>query len=309
MKILITGAKGQLGRCLTARLRGEHQIFAADRAMLDLCHPGSIEKIVRKISPDMIINPAAYTAVDKAESEPELAATINSHAVAALARTAKASDIPLIHYSTDYVYDGNKKDADGNLVPYTESDPVAPLNVYGQTKAEGEQAIRNSGCHHLIFRTSWVYSPYGKNFLLTILKLSAEREQLNIVHDQFGAPTSAIMIADLTAQIVTQLSSVAINGRSIDWWRHHQGTYHLVNAGTTNWCDFARAIILGAQKTGLLKALAPEINGVPAISYPMIARRPENSMLDLSKFKQVFGMSVPEWHESLKECLHQLRQN
>lgn len=305
MKILITGVSGQLGRCLVERLGNEHQIIAADRTVLDLSKPETVVATVREIAPDLILNPAAYTAVDKAESEPELAAAVNTYAVAALAEAAKTLRIPLIHYSTDYVYAGNKKDADGKLAPYTESDPVAPLNVYGQTKADGEKAIRDSDCRHLIFRTSWVYSPYGKNFLLTMLKLAAEREQLNIVNDQFGAPTSAITIADITAQIITQINSAKEASSAENWWTAHQGTYHLVNAGVTNWCDFTRAIVQEARLAGLLTT-GPEINGIPAISYPTPAKRPENSMLDLSKLKRVFGVSVPEWQDSLNECLRRL---
>ena len=305
MKILITGVSGQLGRCLVERLGNEHQIIAADRTVLDLSKPETVVATVREIAPDLIINPAAYTAVDKAESEPELAAAVNTYAVAALAEAAKTLRIPLIHYSTDYVYAGNKKDADGKLAPYTESDPVAPLNVYGQTKAGGEQAIRESGCRHLIFRTSWVYSPYGKNFLLTMLKLAAEREQLNIVNDQFGAPTSAITIADITAQIIAQINSAKEASSAENWWTAHQGTYHLVNAGVTNWCDFTRAIVQEARLAGLLTT-GPEIKGIPAISYPTPAKRPENSMLDLSKLNRVFGVSVPEWQDSLNECLRRL---
>ena len=307
MKILITGISGQLGRCLVERLGNEHQIIAADRTMLDLSKPDTIVTTVRQIAPDLIINPAAYTAVDKAESEPELAATVNTHAVASLAEVAKTLNIPLIHYSTDYVYAGNKKDTNGKLAAYTESDPVAPLNIYGQTKADGEQAIRDTGCRHLIFRTSWVYSPYGKNFLLTMLKLANEREQLNIVNDQFGAPTSAITIADITAQIIAQMSSARDTSCAENWWKMHQGTYHLVNAGTTNWCDFTRAIVQEAQQAGLLKTPGPAISGIPAVSYPTPAKRPENSMLDLNKLKLAFGVSVPEWRESMQECIRYLK--
>lgn len=302
MKILLTGTSGQVGHALSKLLAGHHQLITPDRQQLDLAQPDSIAAYVREIQPDLIINPAAYTAVDKAESEPELAQAINAAAPAALATAAKELGIGLIHYSTDYVYRGDKQDAAGQRVAYLESDPTGPQNVYGASKLAGEQAIQDSGCQYLIFRTSWVYSQFGKNFLLTMLRLAGERDQLRVVNDQWGAPTSADSIAEATASIIEQFCGLD-HAAQDNWWRDNAGIYHLTNRGQTSWCGFTEAIMQEAAKAGRLSKAAPEVTGIPASEYPTPARRPSNSCLEVSKLERQFGIRLPDWQQALQSCL------
>lgn len=283
-KILLTGVSGQVGHALQqAFAKHEIAINAFDRAHLDLTDVAAIRHTVQKYQPDLIIHPAAYTAVDKAESEPELAYAINAIAPQVLAEEAIKCNARLLHFSTDYVYAGNKQGA------YVESDPTQPLSVYGKSKLAGEDAIRASGVQHLIFRTSWVYGAYGKNFMNTILRLAVEREELRIVADQYGAPTSSNSIADAILDV-------------LETWSTQSGTYHLVNAGVTTWHGFAQAIIEGYGKLGLsprLKISLPNIHAITTQDYPTPAIRPANSLLNCAKLAQDFGVTLPDWHQAL----------
>ena len=276
MRILLTGRNGQVGWELARLLPALGEVRATDRTELDLASADSIRRAVRDTKPDVIVNAAAYTAVDKAESEPELAMRINGEAPGVLAEEAKRLGALLVHYSTDYVFDGEKTGA------YVESDPTGPLSAYGRSKLAGEQAIAASGCRHLIFRTCWVYGPRGKNFLLTILKAARERSELKVVDDQFGAPTSSAAIAAATRQALEKGGG--------------EGIYHLSAAGRTSWHGFAEAIVRAA-------GLATPVKAIPTSEYPTPARRPRNSVLDNSKLKKEFGISVPSWQELLKECV------
>ncbi|MBR7778674.1 dTDP-4-dehydrorhamnose reductase [Undibacterium rugosum] len=304
MKILLTGVSGQLGAALLHLLAGEHEVIAADRQMLDLSQPASIENAIDQIRPDLIINPAAYTAVDKAETDTETAFAVNVLAPQAMARAAKRLQIGLIHYSTDYVFDGSlgTDQPQTGLPAYTETYVCNPVNQYGKTKYEGELAIQESQCQHLIFRTSWVYSLHGKNFLLTMLRLANERDHLRIVNDQFGAPTSALSIAQVTHQIVRQLAAAPDKAA---WWQQFQGLYNLTNTGYTSWFGFTTAIVQQAGLRGLLNKAAPVLEGIPASDYPTPAKRPVNSRLDTQKIQQAFSVSIPDWQNALAECLDQ----
>jgi dTDP-4-dehydrorhamnose reductase len=283
-KILVTGVNGQVGHALQqAFTKHAVDIVALDRSQLDLTDLSAIRRVVQNIEPDLIINPAAYTAVDKAESEPELAYAINATAPQALAEQAAKLNARLIHFSTDYVYAGNKQGV------YIESDPTQPLSIYGKSKLAGEEAIRATGIPHLIFRTSWVYGAYGKNFMNTILRLAAERDELRVVADQFGAPTSSNSIAQavLTA---------------IDTWQQQTGTYHLVNFGETSWHGFAQAIVEEYAKLAMLPSLkvsAQHIHAITTQDYPTPAVRPANSRLHCEKLKQDFGVTLADWRVAL----------
>lgn len=286
MKILLTGVKGQVGWELRRALAPLGRVVAVDRAQLDLADPDAIRAQVRALSPQLIVNPAAYTAVDRAESEPEQARAINAIAPAILAEEARNCGAILVHYSTDYVFDGAKPG------PYIEDDPPAPLNVYGATKWEGEQAIRASGARHLILRTSWVYGTRGQNFLLTMQRLMRERAALRIVDDQVGAPTWSRLIAEATALILAQCFSPARGADRPEPW----GTYHLTSGGETSWYGFAQAI---AELGGFSTRLEP----IPSSDYPTPARRPANSRLDNGKLWRSFGIRLPHWREALELCL------
>ncbi len=285
MKILLTGVNGQVGWELQRTLASLGDVIAPRRDQLDLSDIQQIRAAVRAIRPQLIVNPAAHTAVDKAESEPDLARAINAIAPATLAEEAKRLGATMLHYSTDYVFDGNKTS------PWTEDDPTGPLGVYGATKLEGEQAIAAQGIPYLIFRTSWVYSQRGSNFLLTMRRLFREREQLNIVADQIGAPTWARSIAEASAQVIAQ--------HPFDNPAHH-GIFHLTCAGQTSWHGFANAIL---QATDLPDAKTVQLNPIPANQYPTPAKRPANSVLDNRKLTQHFGVRMPDWETALALCL------
>ncbi|MBR7791725.1 dTDP-4-dehydrorhamnose reductase [Undibacterium sp. FT147W] len=300
MKILLTGVTGQLGHTLQQQLSAQHEVIAPDRSALDLSDAAAITAYVDAIQPNLMINPAAYTAVDKAESEAGLAAAINVAAPAAFAAAAKRHNIGLIHYSTDYVFDGSLRDAQAGLKSYTETEATHPLNVYGATKLAGEQAIIASGCRHLIFRTSWVYSRFGKNFLLTMLRLANERDELRIVNDQWGAPTSAKAISDATCQILAQLLAAP---DSAQWWSQYQGLYNLTTTGHTSWCGFTEEILRQAAGRGLLNKPAPVVHGIPASEYPTPATRPVNSCLNTDKISRTFGLTLPSWQTALTDSL------
>lgn len=298
MRILLTGKNGQLGIELACALRGKTELITTGRAELDLRDADAIRQIVRDTRPGIIINAAAYTEVDLAEKEEEQAFAVNAAAPRVLAEEAKRLNALLVHYSTDYVFDGLKPSA------YCEIDPTHPINVYGKTKLAGELGIVQSGAAHIIFRTSWIYSAHGKNFLLTILRLAKERNALSVVDDQWGAPTSARTIAEATAQIL--MSDVA-RSRSNGYaaLKAITGIYHLTAAGVTTWHGFARAIVEDAPlylREPLL--LTPDhIAPISASEYPRPARRPRNSTMDGKKLRLVFGITLPEWRSDLRRCL------
>lgn len=287
-KILLTGKNGQIGGDLCPLLLDIGEVLATERATLDLTQPQKIRDCVRTFRPNVIINTAAYTAVDKAESEPELAHSINATAPGVLAEEAFRCRALLIHYSTDYVFDGTKAD------PYIESDPTNPLNIYGRTKVAGEWAIANSGCDHLILRTSWVYSPRGSNFLRTILRLAREREELRIVNDQIGAPTSSECIAEATVHVLGQvLSSDKSDSARIT------GTYHMSASGEVSWFGFAREIVSQSDYAIRPNSVIP----ISTTEYPTHARRPLNSRLNCSKIANTFGVRLFPWQKGLASVL------
>jgi dTDP-4-dehydrorhamnose reductase len=285
VKILLLGAQGQVGFQLQRSLACLGQLHSTTRLDLDLSDISAIRSLTNEVKPDLIVNAAAYTAVDKAEQETELARQINTIAPAILAEQAKKLAIPLVHYSTDYVFDGSKNS------PWIETDVTGPLSHYGLTKLEGEQAILASECEHLIFRTSWVYDRRGHNFLNTMLRLAEERDQLNIVDDQLGTPTWSRHIADVTAQALAQVN------KDESFWKRNSGIYHLSATGQTSWKGFAEAIFKLAEKDG---RRVPKVNGIPTTDYPTPAKRPLNSLMDNSKLQQHFGLQLPDWQQSLQ---------
>ena len=284
MKILLTGASGQVGYELQRSLQALGQVVAVDRARMDLSDLDQVRDVVRAVRPDLIVNPAAYTAVDRAESEPELAHRINAEAPAVMAAEARLLGAAMVHYSTDYVFDGTKQGA------YVETDATNPINVYGRSKLAGEQAIAAAGIAHLILRTSWVYGMHGKNFLLTMLRLGRERDELRVVADQFGAPTWSRTIADSTAAILAQART-----GGAPWWEQNSGVYHLSGQGQTSWHGFTEAIV---AKAGLGCTVVP----IGSAEYPTPARRPANSLMSSDKLIQRF-CAIPEWEQALSLCL------
>lgn len=291
--ILLTGAQGQVGWELGKRLGAMGEVHALDRSKLDLCDLDAVRALVRELKPALIVNAAAYTAVDKAESDIEGAWRLNAELPGLLAEEALKLDAALVHYSTDYVFDG--LGADGKGAPYRETDAARPLNVYGRSKLAGEQMIAASGCRQLALRTSWVYGLRGGNFLLTILKLAAERPELRIIDDQFGAPTWCATIAESTCEVLAQALDA---GNAKAWWEEKGGLYHLAAAGETTWYGYAQAIFRNAA---LQKV--PAVQPIPASEYPLPAKRPTSSRLDCGKFRQVFGLALPDWELALRACL------
>ena len=293
MRILLLGKNGQVGWELQRSLAPLGELTALDRHGADgLCgdlgNPEGIAATVRAVQPQLIVNAAAYTAVDQAESEPELARRINAAAPAVLAREAAAGGALLVHYSTDYVFDGSGQR------PWREDDATAPLSVNGQTKLEAEQAIRASGCAHLILRTSWVYAARGGNFAKTMLRLAQERERLTVIDDQWGAPTGAELIADVSAHAIAQTRQQP--GKA--------GIYHLAPAGETTWFQYAKHVIAQAQQAqSAIKIKATEILPIPTSAYPTPARRPHNSRLDTRKLQAAFGLSLPPWQRGVDRML------
>ena len=295
MRILLTGKHGQVGFELQRALAPLGEIHAVDYADCDLADATAISKLVRSVRPDLIVNPGAYTAVDKAESEPQLAHAINAVAPGVLGEEAAKLGAWVVHYSTDYVFDGTK------LGAYTEDDLTNPLSVYGRTKRDGEIALQASGARHVIFRTSWVVGAHGSNFAKTILRLAVEQESLNVVADQHGAPTSAALLADVTAQLVRQKQR-GEGGDSFPF-----GLYHLVASGETNWCDYARFVVSEALAAGGLLALAPDaIRGIASSEYPTAAVRPANSRLETAKLRKAFDLELPNWQSGVQHILQQI---
>lgn len=292
-KFLIIGRTGQVGWELRRTLSCLGEIVAVEYPEIDFTRPETLRELVRHHRPTVIANAAAYTAVDKAEAEPELAQAINAIAPAVLAEEARQLGSLLVHYSTDYVFDGS-----GNQ-PRTEASPTGPLNVYGKSKLAGDVAIAASGCAHLIFRTSWVYGARGNNFLLTMLKLSKEREQLSIVHDQIGAPTTAVSIAQATAAALAQVLSPVGQGMG-----DCSGVYNLTNSGEASWFDFAEAIFTQAHT--LLGTPMLKLTPIPTSQFPRPAQRPLNSRLSGDKLEHTFGVTLPPWQTALALTLETL---
>jgi dTDP-4-dehydrorhamnose reductase len=293
VKILLLGANGQVGWELRRALAPLGGMIACTRADADLADTDRLRTVVRDARADAIVNAAVYTAVDKAESEPELATRINATAVGLLAEEAKRSDALLVHYSTDYVFDGKKADA------YVETDPTAPLSHYGLSKLEGEQAIRHVGTHHLIFRTSWVYAPRGRNFPRTMLNLAAGRPALTVVADQVGAPTSAELIADITALALYRMAQPSGSDLA--------GTYHLTAAGATSWHAYCQHLLgLAAEKGWDLQAKPENVRPIATADYPTPAKRIANSRLATDKLRAAFGLTLPSWDAHLDRFLDEL---
>lgn len=290
--ILILGSQGQLGRELQRSFAGFGSITAADRDTIDLANAEQIRAAMRRIQPDVILNAAAYTAVDRAESEPELAYAINAAAPCVLAEEARERSALLVHYSTDYVFDGAKPE------PWIEDDLPNPLNVYGASKLAGERAVESAGGKYLIFRTSWVYGPHGKNFLLTMLRLGAERDKLSIVDDQIGAPTTSIELANATRTIAEGILAGRY-GEPQNW----TGVYHMTCTGKTSWFGFAQAIFACVAEM----RKAPELTAIQSEAYPTPAKRPLNSVLSNEKLYARFGVRLAEWSAALDEAMRQLR--
>lgn len=290
MNILLFGKTGQVGWELQRSLAPLGNLIALDVHSKDYCgdfsNPEGVAETVRQIKPDVIVNAAAHTAVDKAESEPELAQLLNATSVEAIAKEAQKLGAWVIHFSTDYVFPGN-----GNT-PWLETDATAPLNVYGETKLAGEKALSENCVRHLIFRTSWVYAGKGNNFARTMLRLAKERTEFSVINDQFGAPTGAELLADCTAHAIR----VALEKPEV------AGTYHLVAAGTTSWYDYASFVFDEARKAGMNLALT-QLHKVPTSAYPTPAQRPANSRLNTSKFQKQFNLVLPEWEEGVKRIL------
>ena len=289
MKLLLLGGNGQVGRELRRSLLPLGELVVATRdggdadAAADFDAPASLAALIEQTAPEVVVNAAAYTAVDKAETDAAAAFRINAEAPAAIAQACVDTDALLVHYSTDYVFDGNA------TRPYREDDATAPLGVYGASKLAGEQAIRASGARHAILRTAWVYAAHGKNFLLTMLWLANERDELRVVADQIGAPTPAAWIADATAEIIRRGVMAS-------------GTWHLVADGETSWHGFAEAIVDEAHALGLI-ARKPRVVAIPTADYPTPARRPAYSVLDTTRLQRDFGVAPPDWRDGLRRTL------
>ena len=291
MKILLIGKHGQVGFELQRTLLSLGDVLAIGRSEANCENPSGLNDVLRDVSPDVIVNAAAYTAVDKAESDESTAFTVNAEAVAVLASYGRQSGALLIHYSTDYVFDGTKQGS------YGETDLANPQSVYGRSKRAGEEAILQSGCNALVIRTSWVFSAHGSNFIKTILRLAKERDSLNVVADQFGAPTSAELIADITALAVAAYRSSRIA----------PGIYHLAPAGETTWHGLAQHVVERARANGLALKLSPDrISPVSTEQYPLPAKRPQNSRLDTGKLTAALSLHLPDWKNHVNRTVDQL---
>ncbi|CAJ0866022.1 dTDP-4-dehydrorhamnose reductase [Ralstonia flatus] len=294
-RLLVTGSNGQVGFELRRSLAPLGEVIALDRGACDLTQPDTLRRLVRELRPDVIVNAAAYTAVDKAETDAESAFAVNGVAPGVLAEEVKALGSLLVHYSTDYVFDGSKDGA------YVETDEVNPQSVYGKSKLAGEQAITASGATALVMRTCWVAGAHGGNFAKTMLKLGRERDSLRVIADQFGAPTTAALIADLTAQIISRFWVYG------DRTAFPGGLYHLAAAGETTWHGYATAVLRYAKERGLELKADPEcIAAIPATAYPLPAPRPANSRMDTTKLTETFGLHLPDWQQGVHFLLDQL---
>jgi dTDP-4-dehydrorhamnose reductase len=293
MRILVAGAQGQLACALREAAQGQrtHMLVALGRPQLDLLDPKTIGKAVEDVEPDLVINAAAYTAVDKAESDRETAFAVNRDGAGALAAAAQASRAPIIHVSTDYVFDGRKSGA------YRETDETNPLGVYGRSKLEGEQAVAAANPRHVILRTAWLYAPYGANFLRTMLRLARERPELRVVADQQGQPTYVPHLAEAILAIAGSLASQ----RGLGPW----GTYHVAAGGETTWHGFASAIVRAGARLGVLQV---PVVPITTAEYPTPAARPSNSRLDCGKLERTFGIRLPHWQQGLADCMAELEK-
>ena len=294
MRLLVTGASGQVGWELSRSLLPLGDVIALDRRGCDLSQPELLPSLIRGIKPDIIVNAAAYTAVDKAEQEEQLATTINGTAVGVLAEESRKAGILLVHYSTDYVFDGVKE------TPYTEEDATHPINAYGRSKLAGETAMRQAGGAYVILRTSWVYAGRGHNFVRTMLRLASERDELRIVGDQIGTPTWAHDIADATAQIIRAIRREQAEDRFAS------GIFNLTASGATSWYMFARAIIEDARHHGLLQRV-PQLKPITSAEYPTPAARPKNSSLARERLSKRFGIALPDWKPRLSLCIEGMK--
>ena len=293
MTVLVFGGNGQVGQELLRALAPLGKVVATTRSgqlpdgnaceMADFGQPDSLPALLDRLQPSLVVNAAAYTAVDRAEQEVEAAFAANAEAPGVIARWCAAHDVPFVHYSTDYVFDGQ------GTAPYREDEPTAPLGVYGTSKRDGENAVRAAGGRHLIFRTAWVYASHGANFLRTMLRVGAERDQLRVVVDQIGTPTPAALIADVTAQALQHPGGLS-------------GTWHLTASGQTSWHGFAEAIFAEALATGVLDKV-PSVEAIPSSEYPTPAKRPAWSVLDNRKLQQDFGIELPTWQHGLKRVM------
>jgi dTDP-4-dehydrorhamnose reductase len=289
---MLTGPTGQVGGALRRLIRSEHELIALDRQALDLSRPAAIEQAVASVAPDVVINAAAYTAVDAAEREPALAHRLNVEAPERLARAARRCGAVLVHYSSDYVFGGRAQR------PYRPDDPPAPLSVYGQTKLDGELAVREAGGPSLILRASWVYAERGRNFLLTMLRLAERQQRIRVVDDQIGSPTAAAVVAGATLAAL----AAAVDGHSgARGLGGREGVYHVACAGTTSWYGFARAIFEIARVDP-----PPVLVPIPTSEYPTAATRPHFSALDTSSFETTFGVRLPPWRAALEEVMRRL---
>jgi len=293
VRLLVTGANGQVGWELRQSLAPLGEVIALDRAACDLARPAEVARILRAATPDIIVNAAAYTAVDRAEQEEELATLINGTAVGEIAQAARQLGALLIHYSTDYVFDG-RKDA-----PYAEDDVPSPISAYGRSKLAGERAIAQCGGRYLIVRTSWIYAARGHNFLKTVLRLARERDELRIVDDQIGAPTWARDLAAATA-VMTRQARQEIARDDFE-----SGLFHVTGSGATSWFVFAQAVVKQAEQYGLL-ARKSKIVPIASSEYPVAATRPKNSRLSGARARHRFQIALPEWEQSLAVCMHEL---
>lgn len=298
-RILVIGSTGQVGWELKRTLRALGEVIAVDHQQMDLASPHAIREKMRTIRPQMVVNAAAYTAVDRAEFEPNLAMAINGDAPGVLAEEAGRLGAFLIHYSSDYVFDGLKTEA------YSENDPTNPLSVYGRTKLAGEKAIQSAGVSHYVFRTSWLYSARGQNFLRTILRLAREKTELRIVDDQVGAPTWARALAEITTHALQQ--GINTRGVNFDYLYEKSGLYHVTAAGAVSWFGFAQAILAKAQ--AIVGEKTATLVPIPTSGYPLPARRPANSRLDNAKFAAAFGRALPRWDTLLPLCLREIADN
>ena len=298
IRVLVTGAGGQVGAECVRELQGRAEVIARDRSALDLARPQSLREGVRAARPDVIVNCAAYTAVDRAETDREAAHAINAVAPGVLAEEAKRSGALLLHFSTDYVYDGTKPAA------YVEEDAVNPLSVYGTTKLEGERAIAAAGGAHIILRTSWVYGPRGRNFLFTMLRLGRERPELRVVDDQRGAPTSSRALARLVRELLDRGGDTdEISREEVERCAGASGVYHATAGGSTTWFGFARAIFEEMQRQDRLDFAVPRLAPIATSDYPTPARRPANSVMSNAKLRSTFGVEIAEWRSGLEETV------
>ena len=294
MKILLTGKNGQVGFELRRALAPLGEVVAVGQQECNLADPESVARLVRQVAPDVIVNPAAYTAVDKAESDKETAFAVNAQAPGVLGNEAARLGALVVHYSTDYVFSGTKAGA------YAEHDEPDPQSVYGSSKLAGERALADANPRHLVLRTTWVVGAHGGNFAKTMLRLAAERDRLTVVADQFGAPTPASLLADLTAHLVRQYQREGPDAFSF-------GTYHVTSSGDTNWCDYARFVVAEAVAAGkVLKAGPDAVLPLTTEQYPTPATRPSNSRLDTSLFRNTFGLTLPTWQEGVRHVLQQI---